>query len=318
MTMTMPLGRVLVIAVIWAALLPATDAAGHACEDVTISGTPRLTILDAYSPFSPADLTGVTTVTIANTGDETCPLAAVFTAENGGRLRNAGETLGYGLETLDGAALLNPPSLTDPEAGQHFPVTLAGGQAASMSVRARVPPQQISPPGTYEDRTALLRLYHMPSHGFPSLLSETPFPVAAEVAAVCRIAPPQPATLDFTEDIGTDASPKGEWRGVQFPETACNTSARLQLEGRALAREGGTAPTGFDAFIDIEAFASFQSVTATLLTDGADEPITAQSLPTAQDGTAAPLDLQVRLRRGKPLAAGTYQSVLTITLEPSS
>lgn len=318
MTITMPLCRVPVVAVMWAGLLPAADAAGQACEDVTISGTPRLTILDGYSPFATEDLTEVTTITIANTGDETCPLAAVFTANDGGRLRNAGETLGYGLETLDGAALLNPPSLADPRAGQHFPVTLAGGQAASLSVRARVPPQQMAPPGTYEDGTALLRLYHMPSQGFPSLLSETPFPVAAEVAAVCRLAPPQPATLDFTEDIGTDVRPKGEWRGVQFPETACNTSARLKLEGRALTAEDGTAPAGFDASIDIEAFAKFQSVTATLLTDGADEPVTAQSLQTAQDGTAAPLDLHVRLRPGKPLAPGAYQSVLTITLEPAS
>ncbi|RIA56339.1 hypothetical protein [Dichotomicrobium thermohalophilum] len=310
-------GKSLALAMAATALLPAAGAAQDACDGVAISGAPRISVSDPYNPFAPTDLTEVTTVTIANTGDAPCPLAVVFTATDGGRLRNAGKTLAYALETLDGTTLLNPPSLADPEAGQHLDLTLASTQAASLSIRARLPAQQTAPPGSYVDSTATIRLYYMPAQGFPDLLSETPLPVAAEVAAVCRLTPPQQATLDFTEDIGADVRPQGEQRGTRLPEAACNTGARLKLEGKALTREGGTAPPGFDDFIDMEAHATFQSVTAMLLTEGADQPVLAESPQTTPDGTVSPVELQVRLRAGQPLAAGSYQSVLTIAVEPS-
>ncbi len=286
-----------------------------ACEHVTISGTPRLSIADAYSPFAAADLTALTTVAIQNAGDDACRLAAVFAAANTGRMRNAGETLSYTLETSDGAALLNGPGVADPEAGRHIDLTLPGGQTASLSVRARAPAQQMVPPGGYADNTAVIRLYHMRGDGFPALLTERPFPVSAEVAGVCRLSAPQPATLDFTSDIGPDARPKGEPRRVLMPEAACNTAARLKLSGRALTRDGDN-PAAFDNLIDFDARATFRSITATLVTRGAEE-VAAKSEQTGIEETAEPVQLEVQLRAGRPLAAGRYRSALTITLEPS-
>jgi hypothetical protein len=298
-----------------AVLIPSTAIAEGACEDVAISGTPRLSIADAYSPFAATDLTALTTVTIQNAGDDACPLDVVFAAADNGQLRNAGETLSYTLETSDGAALLNRPGIADPEAGHHIDLPLPGGQAASLSVRARVPAQQMAPPGGYADDTAVIRLYHMPADGFPTLLTERPFPVSAEVAAVCRLSPPQPPTLDFTSDIGPDARPQGRPRSAQMPEAACNTGARLKLSGAALARDG-EVPAGFDDVIDFKARARFRSVAATLVTRGGEE-VAAQSARAGTNGTAEPVKLDVQLRPGRPLAAGRYQSVLTIALEPS-
>jgi hypothetical protein len=303
------------LCVLIAVLIPSMAIAEGACEDVAISGTPRLSIADTYSPFAAADLTALTTVTIQNAGDDACPLAAVFAAADNGQLRNAGETLSYTLETPDGAALLNGPGIADPEAGHHIDLTLSGGQAASLSVRARVPAQQMAPPGGYADNTAVIRLYRMPADGFPALLTERPFPVSTEVAAVCRLSPPQPATLDFTSDIGPDARPQGRPRSALMPEAACNTGARLKLSGRALARDG-EVPAGFDDVIDFVARARLRSVAATLVTRGTEE-VAAQSARAGTNGTAEPVKLDVQLRPGRPLAAGRYQTVLTIALEPS-
>jgi hypothetical protein len=291
--------------------------AEETCEDITVSGAAQMTIPDAYSPFAPADLTGTTVVTLANTADAPCPLAVAVTAQSGGLLRGRGETLEYALETPEGQPLINPPSLVDPTAGHHVALTLPGGQAASLTIRARIPAGQTAPPGVYTDNAAALRVYHDAPQGFAELLSRTRFPVTGRVAAVCRLAAPQPATLDFSGDIGPDARPHSGWHSVRLPEAACNTGARLKLRGRALARDGEAA-AGFDDFIDLEARAQFRSVMATLLTAGADHSEEAASGRSPDDGAMDPVDVMIRLRPGRPLAAGAYQSTLTIALEPAS
>jgi len=310
----------------WAAALTAAAAtlwapgaaAQPTCEEVRVQGAPHLTVSDTYSPFAPADLTELVSLTIVNTGDEPCALALAFTAPNGGRLRNAGQILSYTLETAGGAPLLNPPNLPDPEAGNHVTMTLGAGQASSIGVRTRIFAGQMAAPGSYTDNAAELHLYHMPDDGFSARVRTTAFPVTVEVAAVCRLTPPRPAALDLTEDIDPDARPQGAWHNVRLRDAACNTASRLKLTAPALTRDGGTAPAGFDDFIDFEAVARFQSVMATLLTDGADAPAQAHSPQAGPDGASNSVAVQIRLRPGQPLAPGAYESTLTISLEPSS
>lgn len=293
-------------------------AADEGCEDVRVIGGPSLNIAEPYDPFAPTDLTEINTVSIANMGEETCALAVAFVAPNGGQLRNASDSLGYSLETLDGAALLNPPSLADPDTGNHIDLALAGGQTAGISVRVRVTAQQMAAPGAYEDRAAGLRLFRTSGHGLPVELGQTPVPVGIEVAAVCRLTPPQPGTLDLSDDIGADARPAGGWYAVQLPEAACNTGARLEMSAGALARPESEGAAGLDDFIDFEALADFRGTRTVLLTNGADPPTEAYSTLVAQDGAPSPIRLHLRLRPSGPLAPGDYRSELIIALEPSS
>jgi len=310
--MTLRARWLVVLAVI---VLSGPATAHEACDDAKISGPARLTITERYSPFAETDLTSVGTITIVNLSDAACPLAVVFAADDGGKLRRAGEAIDYALETLGGATLLNPLGAGDPQTGAHLDLTLAGQEAASLSLRARVRARQMASPGRYTDSTAVVRLYYVPQTGFPELLREKSFPVSADIPAVCQLSPPQPATLDFTADIGADARPLGAWHNTQMPYAACNTGARVRLSANALQR-GGEAPVGFDKFIDFEARAVFRSATATLLTQGA-AARSAQSAHTHGDGSEDEVRVQVRLIPRRPLSAGRYQSVLTITLEPS-
>ena len=314
-------GRLHVLTAIAAAALMLTSfgaGAQQTCDEVRVSGAPRFHVTDTYNTFAPTDLTELTSMTIVNAGDEPCPLAIALTAPNDGELRSSGETLSYTLETPSGAPLLNPPNLADPQAGHHLSLMLGAGQSGSVNLRARIPAGQSSAPGTYTDNAIRVQLYHTPDGGFASRLSETSFPVSVDVARVCQLAPPQPSELDFTSDIGSDARPKGGWRQIRLPGAACNTGSRMKLRASALSREThGTAP-GLDGVIDLEAIARLRSVTVMLLTNGAQQPVEAISPQIEHDGIQKPVDVQIRLRAGQPLAPGSYESVLTITLEPAS
>ncbi len=306
------------LVVVAAVVLSGPAIADEACDDAKISGPARLAITEHYSPFAASDLTSVGTITITNLSDAACPLAVVFAADDGGQLRRAGEAVNYALETLGGATLLNPLGAGDPQTGPHLDLTLAGQETASLNLRARVHARQMASPGQYTDSTAVVRLYHHPQSGFPELLRERSFPVSADIPAVCELSPPQPATLDFTPDIGPDARPLGAWHNTQMPYAACNTGARMRLSATALMHDGhdGEAREGFDNFIDLEARAAFRSATTMLLTQGV-TPRSVQSARTHGDGGEDEVRVQVRLIPRRPLSAGRYQSVLSITLEPS-
>jgi len=298
--------------------MPPARADG-ACGNVRFAGAPGMSLRDAYNPFAPTDLTEMGAFTLINASGEPCHLFMVFTAPDGARTLTAGnDSLSYALESAAGALLLNPPSVTDPEAARHIRLTLLPDSAMGISLRVRVPGQQMASPGAYQDNTALLRLYTAPDDGFGELIAERAFPIAVEVAAVCSMSAPQPGRLDFSSDIGADARPAGQWRHVLLPDASCNTAARLKLEASALASASSHVASGFDAFIDIEAQATFASVSAALLTAGPDQRIEAYSTSSSsQDSPSSSIDVKIRLRPARPLTAGAYGSVLTIALEPS-
>jgi len=294
--------------------------AGEPCNDgagIDVLGAPALAFHDSYSPFDPLDLTETISIIVANRSPAACDLSIIFTTDDGsGRLGNGGKTLIYNLETASGAPLLRPASTMDPQAGAHIPLTLAQGQSAAITLRGRVPALQVAAAGTYADASARIRVYRSPENGdFGALLTQSSFPVSAQAAAVCTMSAPEPASVDFSDDIGADARPAGALRTVQLPEAACNTAARLKLSGAPLAHEADAALRGFDSFINFEAQANFGSVSTTLATAQAGQTDEAASAPTP-GAASAPVELTLRLLAGRALAAGEYSGVLTITLEP--
>ncbi len=311
----------LAIAAVWAVLaVPAGARAQEPCEagaGVGVSGTPRLDFHDAYSPFAPADLIETTTLMLANRSPAVCELSVIFTTPSGaGALTSGAGAIAYTLETPGGAALLRPSSTIDPEAGSRFDLTLNPGEAAALSLRARIPAGQISAPGGYADTTVQLRIYRRPGDGdFGALLVEQGFVVSAAVASVCTMSEPQPASIDFSDDIGADGRPGGAARTVQLHQATCNTAARIRLRGAPLARTDNAALPGSDSFIGLEAQAGFGSLGALLEATQAGQAADAVSGP-SQGTLSAPVDLTLRLLAGRALAAGHYSGVLTIMLEP--
>ena len=287
------------------------------CGDLTVSGLPHLEINDDYNPFAPTDLTQTTIITIRNGSDTACRLALVLTTQTDGALSSNGNTISYQLETIGGAPLLNPQGLIDPAAGHYIDVAVGPGEAASVSLRARLPAGQVAPPGRYSDSSVMLRLYASPGNGVAQLREETAFPVFANVAPVCQMAMPQQDVLSFSSDIGAQGRPRGEWRSLSVPGATCNTGARLSLRASALSRRNAQTLPGLDNFIDLEARAIFSGVTTALTTQGPDQPNEAEASIHEHSAAAGAIDLTVRLVPGRTLVPGHYQSVLTLRLEPS-
>jgi len=284
---------------------------------VTISGSPGITVHDSYSPFLKTDLVESTIVTISNQSETRCDLVVVFTGGDGYGIMHAGaESVRYVLETPNGAPLLNPPSLIDPLSGEHIELTLGPGEVGHLTVRARIGAEQMAAPGNYTDQTPAVRVYHSAPNGSFALLAETSFPISVRVAAVCVMEPPQPATIDFSDDIGADGRPRGIARMIRLPGAACNTTSRLKLSGSPLTHNTGANLAGFDSFINMEAQATFGSVDAWLVTTQAKDKQEATSAPTP-GAVSTPVDVTIRLMAGRTLASGDYSGALSITLEPS-
>lgn len=308
----------LVICVCLLALPLAPAPALASCDDLAVSGPTGLSPSDPYNPFAQGDLSQSYTITILNEADAPCDALVMFTTTDGGKLRSGAERMTYALETLDGAALLNPPSVLDPAAANALPLALGALGAASFSVRARVPAGQVTRPGTYTDPSLTLRTYADDDAPLAAPDLEQAFALSADVAPVCVLGAPQPNTLDFSDDIGPDARPEGAARIVHMPEAKCNTAARLRLAAPALAHETSESLSGFDTFIDFEADATFGTISADLTTNGPDTSATALSSgATPQAGASGDINLHIRLKPARPLAAGAYRSTLTIALEPS-
>jgi len=298
---------------------PAAQA-NNTCEDgagVRVVGTPALAFHDPYNPFASSDLSATIPLSLANHSPMTCELAIIFVSPDGnGELVDGGETLSYTLETTGGTPLLRHAGTAVPEAGAHMSLTLAPGDTGTISVRARVPARQLKSPGTYLDSTMQMRVYQLgQSGGFNTMLHQSAITVSLDVAAVCKIAPPTPATVDFSGDIGVDGRPRGNAQAAQLHEAACNTSGRMKLSGTPLRHEAGLNLTGFDDFLNFEAEAQFGAVVATLITSSADPPDESTSALTS-GLTNAPIDINLRLQPGRPLVAGHYSGILSITLEP--
>jgi len=310
------------VVLLGAMLTGAAAAAAQTCADsgaVRIAGSPGLALHDEYNPFAASDLTESVSIIVENRASETCDLAIVFTAPQGtGVLRSSNENLTYALETTSGAALLRPASIVDPTAGPHIALTLAAGESAAVSLRARIGAHQSVPPGHYADDTAGVSVYARPPAGsFGTFLDQRSFPVSVRVAAVCQMSAPSVSALDFSGDIGVDSTPRGAPRSVRLDTASCNTHARLNLSGSALTRDGA-ALAGFDSFVNFEARATFGSAAAMLVTsqDGASD----ETVPALVEDADVPraIDVQIWLLARRALAAGTYSGVLTVTLEPSS
>jgi len=309
------------LVLLWAILTGGVAAAAQTCEDsgaVRIAGSPGLALHDEYNPFAGSDLTESHSIIVENQTTETCDLAVVFTTPQGtGTLQGGGESLNYAMETLSGAALLRPASVVDPTAGPHIALTLAAGESAALSLRVRVPAQQMAPPGHYADDTAAISVYATPPGGsFGPFLHQRGFPVSLSVGAVCQMSAPSVPALNFSGDVGADLTPQGAPRSLRIDSASCNTGARLSLSGKALTRDGAALP-GYDSFVNFEARATLGSAAALMITsrDGTSD----ETVPAVVADADVPraIDVQVRLLARRALAAGAYNGVLTIKLEPS-
>lgn len=319
---------VIMLAVLGMPAMAISHAHATGCDSgqgVRISGSTVLMLHDPYNPFSAFDLTETKTLTVSNLSQSACLIALAFVrTPPAGELHSGTQSLSYALEDLKSGQVLftsigtipSPAELSSPGV---LRFQLSPGQSISFGVRVRLPRGQMAGPGTYTDDSAEIRVYLISSTGTGTLLDARALTTSAQVAAICVLPPPTQSTLDFTSSIGSDARPREDWKTTTFSGAECNAPARLSLLGDALRpAQQPTSTPGLDTFINFQAEAHIETIAAILITDKDEgEETGVSAVQTSSPFLSADLDLRVKLIAGRPVAAGSYSSVLTVRIEPA-
>lgn len=207
-------------------LASAAPSAKAACAG-RLSAPPGMTG-SAYDPFSPLALRRLQSVTVQNTGDQTCDFLIVFQRQSPARF---GTDLGYHLEDETGGSALPAgglPLVSDGLLGIAAP-GLEPQRSKSVSYQIVLPRGQYAVPGVFEDTLTLLLfsrqaggLYHpQPQETQPVALQQR----VAEVGSVNVAGGGLTTTVNFGEL--TD----GKERAVVL-QTRANFRYQLALRSR--------------------------------------------------------------------------------------
>ena len=144
------------------------------------------------------------------------------------------------------------------------------------------------------------------------LIDRTAVTVAADVRSVCTLPAPSPAQLDFSPGVATGRVQSGYRQTTVISEASCNGPSRLRLSGQPLATNQPPNPA-YAATINYEATATFGARTASF--NSAQSQQTTLDVPADTGAMTINITLSAQPRA---LVAGTYSSVLRVTLEPAN
>lgn len=292
---------------------------------VITAGT-STTVTPAYDPSGVADQLHSFTVTIANprtNANATCTLALSFTrATLPATMTNGATTLQYSIESTSGATIIQNTgfaAFSSPSAANRIDLTIAPGGTANVTVRIRIPAGQTSAgAGSYTDNTVTIGIYEI-AFGVPfRALDEHVFTLNASIASACNLPAPDVSTLNFTSAISQGLPNSAFVLRSTFNGVACTAPSRIRLTGSSLLPTPAVgAVAGFDNDIDYLAIAQFGAASTALNTTVASQVTSAGTNVASGPVAGATITVDVNLLVGQPLLAGTYSSVLTVTIDPS-
>ncbi|WP_414462425.1 hypothetical protein [Hyphomicrobium sp. DY-1] len=161
------------------------------------------------------------------------------------------------------------------------------------------------PAGTYSET----RMINVSS--VSTLLSQQSLVVSATVVSSCTLPAPATSHLDFSQGISAAHVVAGYAMATSIAGASCTGPSVLRLKGGPMVT---TAAAGnLASKIDYKATAVFGGVTAALSTSSQAE---AQSSVGAVSG-AVSIDVSL-VDEGKTLAAGNYNAMLSVVLEPAN
>lgn len=231
-------------------------------------------------------------------------------------------TLSCSIESTRGATLLQTTGFSafvSPAAANRVDVTIAPGGSADITVRIRIPAGQTSASaGLYSDATVTIGIYEL-IFGVPlQALDELTFTVNASITSGCTLPAPDQSTLDFTPAISAGIPNPGYILRSTFSGVSCTAPSRIRLTGSPMVTSPPTAPVaGFDNQINYLAIAQFGSATTALGTDVATQTTSVSTNVPSGSVSGATITVDVNLLAGQPIIAGSYSSVLTVTIDPS-
>jgi hypothetical protein len=293
--------------------------AAPAMAQCTPSGSTSGATLPAYSPFTtPTNQTA--TVTVRNTGNAVCALQLSFLspAVPASMIGPGTPTLTYTIESSSGAQTLVSTAAVPTAANTlAFSVPAAVGGVAGQTVvsfRVRANASQVVPAGSYVDTRVTAQIFDVTTAGTLRLRLFGTFRVAATVLSVCQLAAPSVASMNFTADI-VRGRPVGAVQTSNLVAT-CTARTRVRLTAGALTRSAAVTPVaGFDTIINTRATASLGGVSVVHQTTGA--AVTSTTSAAQSSGTSGVVAVGVNLINGQTVQAGSYGSVLTISIDPS-
>lgn len=180
-------------------------------------------------------------------------------------------------------------------------------QTFEFSIPFQIPANQTGRPAGSYQRVFTTRLYNVITGG---AFQETSVLVTVNIAPSCTLPPPTASVLDFSPAIQNGRIPATYQRTLSFNNAGCNGPARITLSGQPMKIPGNaTAPS-----IHYAANAILGNAAVTLDTRASSSSIA--NMVTAPVSGSIPVSITV-LPTAAPLLAGTYSSVLQVSLEPS-
>ncbi len=302
------------------------DCTKNGSKATVISAGTSTTVTPSYDPIAVADQLHNFSVTIINpksSPNATCDLALSFTrASLPATMTNGSTTLEYSIESPGGATLLQTSGFilsTSPQAANRIDLTLAPGGSANVSVRIRIPAGQTSATtGSYADGSVTVGIYELSSGSPLQTLDEHIFTVNASITSGCTLPAPDVSTLNFSSAISQGIPNPGFVLRSTFNGVSCTAPSRIRLTGSPLvATPAIGAVAGFDNAIDYLAIAQFGAASTALNTTVATQVTSAGTNVASGAVSGATVTVDVNLLVGQPILAGTYASVLTVTIDPS-
>jgi len=268
----------------------------------------------ALAPYNPFSGFSPKSVTVSVSASKACSVeVAVLSPSVPAQMTGAG-LLAYDLQGAAGASILYQGG--NPAGTVHVDIP-GSGTPGSATLLIALQAGQIVADGAYADTGLTLQAFDKNGAIYTPLKSAG-MSVAGTVAKVCQFTLPQSPQLNFSSAIVNGLPNSNVSQTVTFTGVSCTAPTVVQLNGARLqSLDSPNATGGFDNFIDYIASAVFNSASAVLDTS-AQTQSTSLGRSTAGGATVdGTLSVNVRLRAGRPLLAGRYQTTLTVTIDPS-
>ena len=284
-----------------------------------LSIRPSLANLGTYTPPDmPAAVRVDITIELKTSGEGTCHGALTFYRAGlpaAMRVDGGSATRGYTIQSAPagGDALL---FAAWPPVGRTLDFTVqAGWGTRSVTLPVYVAAASgWSQSGPYAD-TVLVKVIDRAAGGW-RIVRYRPFTVAAAVGQACDLPAPSISSLDFSSAIKNGLANTTSLT-VTFSGVACSAPARIRLHGEPLINPMIPPAANFDNFIDWRADATFGAARALLDTRQTNEVTSAARNVVSGATQAGVITVEVQLVAGRPVVAGHYSNVLTVSIDPA-
>lgn len=302
--------RVWVTAIAALALSNATSLAACTPSDIT-SITVSGANLAPYNPFA-ASTPRMLAVTIVST--VACSVELAFQANTPVRMLGPGTPLTYDVQIPSTATSLlfaaGTPAAT-------MPIAIGPGSSGTATAQVALPGNQIVTAGSYGDTTLMAHVYDKSGTSLVSLKSVS-VPISTTVVPACQFEAPTNPTINFSGAI-TNGLPNASHVGsVTLSSLHCTAPSRVSLSaGPMLLTTAATGGAAFDSLINFRATATLAGASTLLDTSAGTTAISTATNVISGATLNSAVQVNVSLLRNKPLLAGTYSSVMTVSVVPN-